>query len=140
MRFYPADYDPKANPALPKTNSPVPFFAAMLILAGIAAALYFLFPPAVQVSQPVLDFSKGRVIATSEVSNHTSKPLTLTLCFDIGYSYSGTKVSPAYYLSLTQQEIITSLAAYSSRSVSCEFAMPQQYIPNSATAKIINRK
>ena len=127
-------------PPLQKTNSPFSFFGVMLLIVGITATVYLLLPSAVHVSQPVLDFSSGQVIATSEISNHTAKCVTLTLRFDLIYTYPGTKVSPAYDLSLAYREIVTSVDAYSSRSVSCEFPMPHQGSPNTASVKIINSK
>lgn len=138
--FHPADNDLKRNPALPTNNSPWPFFSSMFLLAGIVTALYFIFSTAVHVSQPVLDFSKGQVLATAEASNHTAKPVTLTLRFDIGYLRPNTMYSPGFYRSLAHREIVTSIEAHSSRRVSCEFYMPQHGSPNTASVKIISRK
>jgi hypothetical protein len=123
-QFKPADYNLVANPLLRKTNSPFRLYAALFLMAAVVLVVWQIFPHPVHISQPTLEFSGGKVIAVSRVTNNTAKPMTLSLHFTIGSRVSN-KVRSAVFLPGDYRDVSVTVAAHSTSSVPCDFPIPE---------------
>jgi hypothetical protein len=137
--FNPADYNPIANPALPRTNSPLHFGGLFIFVALLIAAVWFFIPPKIRITSRSLEPKDRKVMAVGRAINDTGKTVSVLVQFTVGYQFVGAK-GDARFLQLGSHQARYSLGPHSSTRISSDFSMPPATMPTQADVQIISLK
>jgi len=122
---------------LEQKSKRLPSLAILILFIVGSIALYKgAFPPPVRISPLTVNYSSTKVLATTKVTNETSKNMVITVHFDFCHSGRGGRFIPPPNMTTTSQEIPTQIDAHSSRNVSCEFGTWGNQDQNTVTAFI----
>jgi len=138
--YNPADYNLAANPSLPKTNSPWPFWSLLFLFAVVLALGWTFFTPGVRLTRPAISFSPGQITATTEATNRTATPVTVNVRFTVGTKGRDTALGSGQFTPLAHQDVSATIAPRSTSRVSCSFALPSGQVPNEAEAQLFSRQ
>ena len=137
-KFDPAERNLAANPALRKTNSPWPFFIAIIVIGLVVLVCRAYFTPEVRIARPTVESLGDRATATTVATNRTDAPVTLKVRIKIGHMTRDTQARSGRFVISAQQDVSVAVASHSTAPIKCEFLLPKYEYANLAEAELIH--
>ena len=138
-RFNPFDYNLVANPALKKTNPPFRFVAIFISFALLIAAIWYFFPPKIRIADRHLGYNGDRISAVAQAINDSSKFVSVTVQFIIGYQFIGAK-GESRVLQLGSHNASYTLEPQTATRISSDFTLPPATMPTQVDVQITGSK
>ncbi len=139
-KFDPAERNLAANPALRKTNSPWPFFIAIIVIGLVVLVCRAYFTPEVRIARPTLESLGDHATATTLATNGTDARVTLKVRITIGHMTRDTQARSGRFVPFAHQDVSATVAPHSTASMRCEFVLPKYEYANLAEAELIARE
>jgi hypothetical protein len=124
-----------------KANSPIGLYSLLLAVALLTSLAWVVWRPQVRVTRPTLDVEPESIVASTQLTNRSSNPRSVTIRFDFGYQVIAYNDSAASRFQLiASRDVVADVEARATRTVKCEFPHPHKPLPFLADAQIVSQR
>ena len=138
--YNPGDRNLAVNPHLAKANSPWRFWLSLVLCAIALDVLWTYFSPDIRLTRPALVFSTGQITATTQATNRTASPVTLSIRIIVGMKGNDTEFGSGQFYPLGERDVLATIPARSTLPVSCVFPLRGGRVPRYAEARLLSRR
>jgi len=124
-----------------KANFPLRLCSLLLVVALLTWLAWVVWRPQVRVTRPTLDVGSETIVASTQLTNRSSTPRSVTIRFDFGYQVIAFNDSAASRFQLIgSRDVAADVQARATRTVKCEFPHPHKPLSFLADAQIVSQR
>ena len=123
-----------------KATFPLRLYSTLMVAALLTWLAWYVWRPPVRVTRPTLDVSSDTIVASTQLTNGSSRPRSVTIHFELGYQVMGTESAPSKFQLIASRDVPAEVRARATQTVSCEFPHPHKQLPFLADAQIASLK